>query len=81
VAFITDLFQAWDSRASSIPVVTISRMFDDDQSDCASEATAYGAGGNQDFVAFLCTLGVRTYADAPKPAWPRLANAAALRGF
>jgi hypothetical protein len=81
VAFVTDLFQAWDTRASHVPVVTISRMFDDDETDCASEAQAFGAAGNQDFIAFLCTLGVRTYGDVPKPAWGRLADAAARRGF
>jgi hypothetical protein len=81
VAFITDLFQAWDAHASRIPMVTISRMFDGDPTECASEAQSYGAAGNQDFIAFLCTLGVRTYADAPKPAWATLASAAARRGF
>jgi hypothetical protein len=81
VAFMTDLFQAWDAHASNVPMVTISRMFDDDEADCASEAQAYGAAGNQDFIAFLCTLGVRSYADVPKPAWARLADAAARRGF
>jgi hypothetical protein len=80
-AFVTDLFQAWDTHASQVPMVTISRMFDDDETDCASEAQSYGAAGNQDFIAFLCTLGVRTYADAPKPAWARLADAAGKRGF
>jgi hypothetical protein len=81
VAFITDLFQAWDTHVAEVPVVTISRMFDDDESDCTSEAQAYGAAGNQDFIAFLCTLGVRSYADVPKLAWARLADAAAWRGF
>jgi hypothetical protein len=81
VAFVTDLFQAWDAHASQLPMVTISRMFDDDETDCATEAQSYGAAGNEDFIAFLCSLGVRTYANAPKPAWPRLANAAALRAF
>jgi len=81
VAFVTDLFQAWDAHAAQIPTVTISRMFDGDPTDCASEAQSYGAAGNQDFIAFLCTLGVRTYADAPKPAWATLEEAAARRGF
>lgn len=81
VAFITDLFQAWDAHASQIPMVTISRMFDDNPTDCASEAQSYGAAGNQDFIAFLCTLGLRSYADVPKPAWGTLAAAAARRGF
>jgi len=81
VAFITDLFQAWDTHASQMTMVTISRMFDDDETDCASEAQSYGAAGNADFIAFLCTLGVRTYANTPKPAWARLADAAARRAF
>ena len=81
IAFVTDLFQAWDAHASHVPIVTISRMFDDDETDCTSEAQAYGAAGNQDFIAFLCTLGMRSYADVPKPAWARLADAAARRGF
>ena len=62
-------------------MAVISRMFDGNPPDCAAEAQAYGFGGNQEFIAFLCTLGVRTYADAPKVAWARLTDAAKLRGF
>ena len=81
VTFITDLFQAWDAHAAQIPMATISRMFDGNPADCATQAASYVDGGNADFAAFLCTLGVRTVDDKPKPAWGRLVDAAARRGF
>jgi hypothetical protein len=81
LAFITDLFQAWDGHAAQIPMATISRMFDGTPTDCAVEAQQYVDGGNAELAAFLCTLGVRTVDDTPKPAWARLVDAASRRGF
>lgn len=81
VSFITDLFQAWDAHASQIPMATISRMYDGNISDCTAQAQSYGQGSNQDFIQFLCTLGVRQIDDTPKPAWARLTDAASRRSF
>ncbi len=81
VAFITDLFQSWDAHASQIPLVTISRMYDGSISDCTAQAQSYGDPGDQQFIEFLCTLGVRDINDVPKPAWARLVDAASRRGF
>jgi hypothetical protein len=81
VAFLTDLFTTWDAHAAQIPMVTISRMFDGDLTDCTSEAQAYGEAGNEDFIEYLCTLGLRTVTDTPKPAWSTLSAASGLRGF
>jgi hypothetical protein len=81
VGFLADLFAAWDAHAAQIPMVTISRMFDGNLADCASEAETYGEAGNEDFIEYLCTLGLRTVTDTPKPAWGTLAAAAGARGF
>jgi len=81
LAFITDFFQAWDAHAAQIPMATISRMFDGVPSDCATEAGQFVDGGNAEFATFLCTLGVRTVDDVPKPAWARLVDAASRRKF
>jgi hypothetical protein len=80
-AFVTDFFQAWDTHVDAMPVVVFSRMFDGNPTDCAAQAAAYGAAGNQDFIAFLCTLGLRAIDDAAKPAWARFVDGSQKRGF
>jgi hypothetical protein len=81
VAFVGDLFATWDAHAERIPFAVYSRMFDGKLSDCEAQAAAYGAAGNQEFIQFLCTLGLRSYDDQPKPAWSRLGDEAKVRGF
>jgi hypothetical protein len=79
--FISDAFAAWDTNAARVPLLVYSRMFDGDQTTCEQEAVSYGFGGNQAFISFLCTLGLRTYADAPKAAWATFTSAAMARTF
>ncbi len=77
--FVGDAFTAWDTNAARVPLLVYSRMFDDLQATCQAEATAYGEGSNAAFVEFLCTLGLRTYADQPKAAWSTFTAAAQAR--
>jgi hypothetical protein len=80
-AFVADAFAAWDAHAARIPLVMFSRMFDGERSACEAQAVSYGLPGDEAFIQFLCTLGLRTYTDAEKPAWTRFATAAQARTF
>jgi hypothetical protein len=75
-AFIDALFAAWDAHASQIPFLSILRLNDYSHSSAVSVATSYGLGGNTAFVAYLETLGLRTYTapSAFKSAWSNLQN-------
>ncbi|MFT3698700.1 MAG: hypothetical protein QM831_36475 [Kofleriaceae bacterium] len=69
VDFITDTFAAWDQHADRIPLLVYSRMFDGDMTACTQQAADYNDPGDQTFIQFLCTLGLRGYDDTAKPAW------------
>lgn len=81
-AFVTDLFAAWDVAAANVPDVIVSRMYDGARTACESQAAAYpGGAGNEEFIQFLCTLGLVAYDATPKPAWSTFVTAAKARGF
>jgi len=79
--FVRDLFTAWDAHAARIPMLVYSRMFDGDMTACTQQAHDYGEDGNQAFISFLCTLGLRSYGDVAKPAWTDFTTAASARVF
>jgi hypothetical protein len=89
-SFVDQIFAAWDLHASQIPFVAFLRMNDLSCSGASSLAATYGLGGNAAFVAYLETLGFRTYSgsecastgtSSTKPAWTELQNQAQLRGW
>jgi hypothetical protein len=80
-AFVRDAFAAWDAQAPHIPLVMFSRMFDGERSACEAQAASYGLPGDEGFIQFLCTLGLRTYTDGDKPAWASFVTAAQARVF
>jgi hypothetical protein len=79
VQFVIDTFAAWDRHADRIPFVMYSRMFDNDMPTCVQEAADYGDPGDQAFIQFLCTLGLRSFGDVAKPAWAAFTAAAQAR--
>jgi hypothetical protein len=80
--FIRETFAVWDAHADRVPFIMFSIMFDRDRETyCVPTAAYYGFPGDESFIQFLCTLGLRTYDDQPKPAWTELAAQAAARGF
>jgi hypothetical protein len=79
--FVNATFTAWDRDADRIPLIMFSIMFDRSRTYCEQTAAYYGFPGDEEFIQFLCTLGLRTYADQPKPAWNELAAEASARGF
>ncbi len=82
-AFVTELFRAWDAHAERIPIMTLFTMNEYSPQAIASLAKYYGSSDPK-FLAYLGTLGLRTYAPgsgANKPAWDALAHAAHARGW
>jgi hypothetical protein len=77
--FVTHAFATWDAHADRVPLLIYSRMFDGDMTTCTAQAMSYGETGNQAFIQFLCSLGLRTYADQPKQAWATFVAAATAR--
>jgi hypothetical protein len=78
--FIHNLFAAWDSYQSRMPFVALLRLNDYSYAGALAMAGNYGLSGNAAFVAYLETLGLRTYApSAPKTAWEALTSETAMR--
>lgn len=80
-AFVRDWFSAWDRNAARVPLVNMSRMFDNSRAACESEAAGYGAPGNEQFIRYLCSLGLHGNDGVEKPAWRTFRDEARLRGF
>jgi hypothetical protein len=83
-AFVDAVFTAWDDLAARI--VHVDFTWQHDVSDATADAwvTAYGMEGHLHEAAFrsyLRTLGLHHHDGAAKPAWQRLADAAATRGW
>jgi hypothetical protein len=81
--FVSSVFTAWDAHASRIPFISFLRINDLSNADATSTAAAYGLPGNASFIAYLETLGLRSYA-APssyKDSWSRLTAETAARGW
>ncbi len=83
VSFIDQIFSAWDLHASRIPFLAFLRMNDLSNANATSIATSFGLGGNAAFVAYLQTLGFRTYSGPSsfKSGWTELQNQTHLRGW
>ena len=81
-AFVHALFVAWDAHAEQIPLV-----FFDWQTDVSpaalSQFEAYYGISDPNFLAFLGTLGLRTYtgSGSDKLGWTALATELAMRGW
>lgn len=83
VSFVDQIFSVWDAHASQIPFISFLRMNDYSVADATSYATSKGLGSNNAFIAYLQTLGFRTYT-APsgfKSAWSELQSQAQFRGW
>jgi hypothetical protein len=82
-AFVSELFRAWDAHADRIPVMTFFTMNEYSPKVLAQLGTYYGSSDPK-FLAFLGTLGLRTYSPGrgtDKPGWDALATGAHARGW
>ncbi len=59
--FFYNFFQAWDKHGDRIPQASILRLCDVSQSSAEQTAADYGIPGNQGFIEYIRTLGLRTY--------------------
>jgi hypothetical protein len=82
-AFVTELFRAWDAHQAQIPLMTFFTMNDYSPQAVTQLAQYYGSSDPK-FLAYLGSVGLRTYAPASgtnKPGWDALVRAAAARGW
>lgn len=79
--FVRALFDAWDQHADAVPCIVLARMFDGVPAECEAQAAYYGLPDDPEFIAFLCTLGLRREDGRAKPAWRELAFQTEMRGF
>jgi len=82
-AFVTELFRAWDAHEARIPVLTFFTMNEYSPQALTQLAQYYGSSDPK-FLAYLGTLGLRTYAPGTgtnKPAWDALTRGARARGW
>jgi len=79
--FVTAIFQAWDAHASQIPYMAFLRLNDVSHSAAINTAIAYGLPGNNSFIEYIETLGLRDYAGNDKLAFTQLKSETHARGW
>jgi hypothetical protein len=79
--FVTNVFQAWQTRSQQIPFLSYFDLHDFTSDFCASLAQYYNNPNDSAFEAYLCSLGLRHSDGTPKTAWGSLTTAAAAQGF
>jgi hypothetical protein len=78
-AFVGAVFAAWRAAGTRIPLLNWFALHDFTPELCRQLDAYYGAPGDPNFGAFLCSLGLRRVDGTAKPAWPALVTAAGLR--
>lgn len=79
--FFCEVFKNWDTHAARIPSLATLRMVDKSRSDAESVAVAYGLSGNENFIEYIRTLGIRSYDNQAKPAFDLIQSELSKRGF
>ena len=83
--FIEAVFSAWDTHIEHIALISFTWLNDETETNVqdiiADPAFGGGVPPSPGFVEFLRTLGLRTESGIPKPAFERLREAAAARGW
>lgn len=77
--FVRHLFAAWDAAAADILHVSVFMQTDFTRKICEDLTAYYGLSApayKDDFMAMLCTLGLRTADGREKPAWAALREVA-----
>jgi hypothetical protein len=79
--FFCNIFKAWDLYSSRIPSLAILRMVDKTRSDAESVATTYGLSGNETFIEFIRTLGIKSSDGIAKSSFTMIQSELQKRGF
>lgn len=75
--YVANVFSAWQSTAGAIPFLSFYTLHDFTQSQCQQQAQGYGLPGNQPFIDYLCSTGLRRSDGSPKQAWSSFVSGAA----
>ncbi len=79
--FFCEVFKNWDTYAGRIESLAILRMVDKTRSDAESVATSYGLTGNENFIEYIRSLGIRDNTNQPKRAYSIIQQELEKRGF
>lgn len=79
--FFCEVLKSWDTYASKIPSLSVLRMVDKTRADSESVATTYGLTGNENFIEYIRTLGLRTSTNQAKESFTLLDTELEKRGF
>lgn len=79
--FFCEVFKAWDTYHTKIPSLAVLRMVDKTRADAESKATDYGLTGNESFIEYIRTLGVKSNTSVAKPAFTLIESELDKRGF
>src|SRR3989344_5035662 len=79
--FYCEVFKAWDTHASRIPSLSILRMIDKSRSDAETVASTYGLSGNENFIEYIRSLGIRTNSNQSKHGFTIIQSELQKRGF
>ncbi len=75
--FVRNVYAAWSRVGGAIPFLNFFLEHDIPQQQCDSFSRYYGLPGNQNFGAFLCSLGLRRVDGRPKAGWQAFVDGAA----
>jgi hypothetical protein len=79
--FFCEVIKAWDNHQARIPSLAILRMVDKSRADAESVATTYGIPGNENFIEYIRSLGIRTNGNQAKESFNMIKSELAKRGF
>lgn len=74
-AFVTEVLAAWKAAGARIPMLNWFALGDFTPELCATLSSYYSLGGDQNFAAYLCTLGLRRVDGVAKPSWQAFLDA------
>jgi len=79
--FFCEVFKAWDTHRTRIPSLTVLRMIDKTRADAEATAIKYTLTGNESFIEYIRTLGVKSNTAVVKPSFTLISSELQKRGF
>ncbi|MBY0415826.1 MAG: hypothetical protein K2Q18_16765 [Bdellovibrionales bacterium] len=79
--FVTQVFKTWDKFSTQISKISFLRLNNVSHTSAQDTADDYGMSGNNEFIEFIETLGLRTYGGLDKPAFTQLKTETQIRGW
>ncbi len=79
--FFCEVFKAWDQYPSKIRSLAILRMVDTTRTSAEQTAITYGLSGNENFIEFIRSLGIRSNSNTAKGSFSVIQSELEKRGF